>query len=108
MKHITQADLDVRAAYEATAPKWLGTLHERMKYLLECAGRCELYKFDNDTWQAIHDLKIEVMYISPPRPPMGKRHFAQRAVWRLTSTEMAVQVGLGQGGKRMARGVRRV
>jgi hypothetical protein len=73
VKKINGVDRATRAAYECAAPRQFGTLHERMKYLLECARRCRLHQFDNDTWQAIFDLETEVAYHRPASPPFGRR-----------------------------------
>jgi hypothetical protein len=72
-KPITGAD-ELRARdYEAAQADPLGTLHERMKAVIERGRELELWKIDNDLWQHIHDLQTEVSYHVPARPPYGRR-----------------------------------
>lgn len=59
--------------YDQAMPRQFGTLHERMKYLIECARRARLHEHDNDTWQAIFDLENEVRYHPAAHPPHARR-----------------------------------
>jgi hypothetical protein len=60
-------------AYKRAKARQFGTLHERMKYLVEVARKSELWKTENDVWQAIFDLELEVCCHQPAKPPFGRR-----------------------------------
>lgn len=70
----TAADYAVEARYRAARPDDLGTLHERMKAVIERGRAIELWRIDNDLWQAIHDLQTEVSFHEPASPPYGHRY----------------------------------
>lgn len=86
MANITSKDEAVRLCYEAAEPIHLGNLHERMKYLLACARKCKLNDHDQETWQALWDMVLEVSYHEPGNPPFGKRHRHRRRPSHATTT----------------------
>lgn len=49
-----------RLAYREATPKQFGTLHQRMKYLIDLAIRDGIDSTHFDIWNAIFDLKTEV------------------------------------------------
>lgn len=60
-------------AYRATAPKQLGTLHERMQYTMRLSRDVELEKTHHELWHAICDLELETRFHVPADPPFGKK-----------------------------------
>lgn len=73
---LTDAALQCSAAYEATPPKRLGNLHERMKLVvaLMCDER-QRALVSEPLWLAVWDLQTEVRYHRPATPPYGRRAF---------------------------------
>ncbi len=59
--------------YDQCHAKQLGTMHERMKYLVEAAEAAELWSTHSDIWSAIHDLQAEVRYHEPAIPPFSQQ-----------------------------------
>ena len=74
-KDLTAADKATRAEYEQTAPKFLGTLHERMKLVMEALRTAGPAAVSKDIWNTIHDLEVEVSYTVPADPPFGSRNW---------------------------------
>lgn len=72
-RRLTNKDAAARRHYDRARAAQFGTLHERMKFLIDCARRCGLDKFDAATWHAIFDLETEVKYHKPATPPYGRR-----------------------------------
>jgi hypothetical protein len=73
----TPAERANREAFRRARPRQFGNLHERLKYLLQCARKCGLHRLDNDTWQAIWDAITEAALYSAP-----KRSLSGQIVWR--------------------------
>ena len=74
-----------RADYAKAKPKQFGNLHERMKFLIQHAGKLEeatrearmndrkLMPGFGDVWHAIWDLETEIKGHTPDEPPHGRR-----------------------------------
>ena len=71
-KRLTPENLATRKRYLATQAKWLGNLHERMQCVMKLAQERRLWT-DNDLWQALWDLALEVSMTEPAEPPFGHR-----------------------------------
>ena len=57
-------------AYEQCKPEQFGNMHERMKYLIECAQEARQSGGDlMDVWHLMFDLEREVRYYMPIDPP---------------------------------------
>ena len=75
---LTKANEAMAKRYEGTEPKFLGNLHERMKYTMalaeqvmpQDASRSETHR---DLWNALLDLQVEVQFYEPAKPPYGAR-----------------------------------
>lgn len=61
-----------RRAYLSASPKKLGTLHERMAFVMGLLQR-ERENVCHELWDAIYDLELEVSYHEPQLPPCGRR-----------------------------------
>lgn len=72
MANITSNEVANSERYERTEPKFLGNLHERMKYVM-AAMQKHYQVVPSELWQAVHDLQTEVRYYEPVNPPFGKR-----------------------------------
>lgn len=69
---LTTQNIANAVAYRESMAKQFGTLHERMKYVVECMQR-ERVTMSIDLWNAIYDLETEVSYHEPQMPPCGRR-----------------------------------
>jgi hypothetical protein len=83
----TRLERENREAFRRARPRQFGNLHERLKYLLQCARRCRLERLDNDTWQAIWDAISEAAFYPAPR-----RSLAGGIVWRAGDPEARRQL----------------
>lgn len=70
---LTEKNLQARTAYLEATPKQFGTLHERMKFVMEQMQAAGGGVVPNDLWHAVYDLETEVSYHEPQRPPCGRR-----------------------------------
>lgn len=59
----------MRKKYRDTEPKFLGTLHERMKMVMENIPP----NVDSQFRSLLHDLELEVSFYEPVKPPYGSR-----------------------------------
>jgi hypothetical protein len=72
MKSVLQSDSVIAAAYRDAEPQQFGTLHERMKWLVDtirCHGESVI---PSDVWHAVHDLENELRHHVPAKPPFNK------------------------------------
>lgn len=72
-KHRRPKECATRERYENTDPKFLGDLHERMQFVMMVARKNNTEKADHELWTAICDLRTEVSYTTPAKPPYGRR-----------------------------------
>jgi len=71
---LTNRDNARAAQYRECKPKQFGTLHERMKYVMELLRVSDKKTpVMNDLREAIFDLETEVSFYEPKKPPYGKR-----------------------------------
>lgn len=78
MKSITEENRRTAAAFAQAKPKLTGSLHERMKFVLaelEKASEAdpEFEQKYNQLTQGIYDLRTEVKFHEPAKPPFGRR-----------------------------------
>lgn len=83
MKKITVEDRKQAAAFEVAKPKLTGSLHERMKFVLAELDKAREAdpEFDqkyNQLTQGIYDLRTEVKFTVPAKPPFGSRDDPRR------------------------------
>lgn len=70
----TKQDLKRRENYKDCGPNQLGSLHERMKRVMQLVNDEELRKLiPHSLYDALYDLEEEVSYHEPARPPYGRR-----------------------------------
>ena len=71
MKSIISGDSVIAAAYRDAEPRQFGTLHERMKWLIEAIqnGKSEI---SSDVREAVHELEAEIKHHVPAKPPFSK------------------------------------
>ena len=73
MNSITSSDSVIAAAYRNAGPRQFGTLHERMKWLVEAVQGHGESVIPSDIWHAVHDLEAEVRHHVPAKPPFSRR-----------------------------------
>jgi hypothetical protein len=83
MKALSGQEREIAMAYEATRPKKLGNLHQRMKFLTkaleEARGRKTSQpdpEFDDSYRDIVHgilELETEVKFYEPAKPPFATR-----------------------------------
>lgn len=64
---------NILARYMQAQPEQFGTLHQRMKYLLQVANAANLAWMCPTVWNAIWDLEMEVKNHEAATPPFGSR-----------------------------------
>lgn len=71
---IGKQDLRRREKYRECEPNQLGSMHERMKRVMQIASDEEVRKaIPHELYDALCDLETEVSYHEPARPPYGRR-----------------------------------
>ena len=79
MKKITLDERQIAADYETAKSKPLGNLHQRMKHAIEVLNKFRKgneLEFDTKfpgLSSAIYDLKTEVKFYRPEKPPLASR-----------------------------------
>ena len=83
MKPLSQQERVIARAYEATRPKRLGNLHQRMKFLVKALEKArswntrkpdtEFDDFYRNIVNGIRELETEVKFYQPARPPYAER-----------------------------------
>ena len=69
---LTSKNIKNRESYHLAKPVKLGTLHERMEYVIVLMQTYH-EEVPQDLWHAIYDLETEVSFHKPQTPPCGGR-----------------------------------
>lgn len=83
MKSLSRREREIARVYDATSPKRLGNLHQRMKFLVKALDEArgwqtsepdpEFDDFYRDIVDGVIELETEVKFYEPAKPPFAKR-----------------------------------